>query len=205
MLHPNTIDQTMHRVLLSMLSKEYLNDFSLVGRTSLSIGYGHRKSVAIYLFSPSPFEPSLVDGLLKTDYSHYVYKENNRYMLFCDIGLVKTGIIHHPFAGLSPVEIIAKVRMFSIRDVAAMKLSAICNRRRKKDFCDVWALLQHFTSSQLADFVIEKYGEEKLIFLKKSIVYFEQADNDIELPEIPVKKLTRNKVKEIEYKSFISL
>jgi hypothetical protein len=85
--------------------------------------------------------------------------------------------------------------MFSIQDVAVMKLFAICKRGRKKDFCDMWALLQHFTSGQLVDFLIEKYGEEKLIFLKKSIVYFEQADNDIELPEILVKKLTWNKVK----------
>ena len=98
MLHLNTIDETVHRVLLSLLSKKYLNDFSLVGRTSLSIRYGHRKSVDIYLFSPSPFEPSLVDGLLKTDYSDCVYRGNNGYQFFCDIGPVKTDIIHHPFA-----------------------------------------------------------------------------------------------------------
>ena len=86
-----------------------------------------------------------------------------------------------------------------------MKLFAICKRGRQKDFCDVWALLQHFRPGELANFFIEKYGEEKLIFLKKSIVYFEEADADTEQPEILVKKLTWNKVKEIVYKSFISL
>jgi predicted nucleotidyltransferase component of viral defense system len=204
MLHLNTIDETTHRVLLSLLGKKYLNDFSLVGGTSLSLRYGHRKSIDIDLFSPKEFTPSMLDELIKTDYPEYVYRGNNRNMLFCNIGPVKTDIIYHPFALLSPVETINDIRMFSIEDVAAMKMFAVCKRGTRKDFYDVWALLRHFTPQKLAALFVEKYGEEKLIFLKKSIVYFEEAD-DSEQPEILIKDLKWEQVKKIVYTRFINL
>jgi predicted nucleotidyltransferase component of viral defense system len=204
MLHLNTINETMHQVLLSLLDKDYLKNFSLVGGTSLSLRYGHRKSIDIDLFSPNEFTPSSLDQIIKIDFPDYVYRGNNRYMLFCDIGPVKTDIIYHPFALLSPVETIDNIRMFSIEDVAAMKLFAICKRGTKKDFYDVRELLRHFTAKKLTDFFVDKYGEEKLIFLKKSVVYFEEAD-DSEQPEILTKDLKWEQVKKTVYTSFISL
>jgi predicted nucleotidyltransferase component of viral defense system len=204
MLHLNTIDNATHQVLLSLLNKEYLKEFSLVGGTSLSLRYGHRKSIDIDLFSPQEFDPALVDSLLKSEYPEYVYRGNNRFMLFCSIGPVKTDIIHHPFNLLSPVETIDNVRMFSIEDVAAMKLFAICKRGTRKDFYDLWVLLQHFTPEKLADVFITKYGEEKLIFLQKSVLYYEEADNS-EQPEVLIKKLDWEKVKKEVYKAFVNL
>ena len=165
MLHLNTIDKVSHQVLLSLLKKEYLKDFALVGCTSLSLRYGHRKSIDLDLFSTKEFDPALLDVLLKSDYPGYVYRGNNRYMLFCNIGPVKSDIIYHPFDFLSPIETIENIRMFSIEDVAAMKLFAICKRGTRKDFYDLWMLLQHFTPKKLKSFFIEKYGEEKLIYL----------------------------------------
>lgn len=88
-------------------------------------------------------------------------------MLFCNIGPIKSDIVYHPFELLNPVEILDGIRMFSIEDVAAMKLFAICKRGTRKDFYDVWALLQHFDANQLADYFVEKYGEDKLIFFKE--------------------------------------
>ncbi|MEO6219444.1 MAG: nucleotidyl transferase AbiEii/AbiGii toxin family protein, partial [Ginsengibacter sp.] len=163
-----------------------------------------KKSIDIDLFSTKEFNPSLIEDLIKTDYPDYVYRGNNRYMLFCNIGTVKSDIIYHPFELLSPVETIDNIRMFSVEDVAAMKLFAICKRGTRKDFYDVWTLLQYFTPKKLAEFFIEKYGHEKLIFLKKSIVYFEEADIS-EQPEVLVKNLTWEQVKKMIYKSFISL
>jgi predicted nucleotidyltransferase component of viral defense system len=204
MLHLNTIDETMYQILLSILAKDYFKEFSLVGGTSLSLRYGHRKSIDIDLFSPNEFDPALMDSLLKAEYPEYVYRGNNRFMLFCNIGPVKSDIIHHPFNLLSPVETIDNIRMFSIEDVAAMKLFAICKRGTRKDFYDLWVLVQHFTPNQLAAFFVEKYGEEKLIFLRKSVVYFEEA-NITNQPEVLIPKLSWEKVKKEVYASFTDL
>lgn len=204
MLHLNTIDEKTHQVLLSLLGKKYFSDFSLVGGTSLSLRYGHMRSIDIDLFSQKEFDPSILEELLKIDYPEYIYRGNNSHMLFCNIGTVKSDLVYHPFALLSPIETIDKIRMFAVQDVAAMKLFAICKRGTRKDFYDLWALLQHFTPNMLVEFFIEKYGAEKLIFFKKSVIYFEEADSS-EQPEILVKDLDWEKIKKIVYKTFISL
>lgn len=108
MLHLNTIDKTAHQVLLSLLKKEYLKNFALVGGTSLSLRYGHRKSIDLDLFSTIEFDPSQLDVLLKSDYSDYVYRGNNRYMLFAILGLLNqtlSTILLISFRQLKPLKI----------------------------------------------------------------------------------------------------
>ena len=94
--------------------------------------------------------------------------------------------------------------MFSIEDVAAMKLFSICKRGTRKDFYDLWMLLQHFTAKKTQEFLYRKYGNEKLIFLSKSIIYFEEADIS-EQPEVLVKNLDWEKVKKYVYRNFVNL
>ncbi len=204
MLHLNTIDETTKQTLLSLLNKNYLTDFALVGGTSLSLRFGHRKSIDIDLFSTKEFEPLVLDELLKADYPEYVYRGNNKYMLFCNIASVKADIIFHPFLLLKPVEAIEGIRMFSVEDIAAMKLFAICKRGTRKDFYDVCVLLQHFKPPELFDLFIEKYGVDKLIFLKKSLIYFDDAEES-DQPEVLIKNLSWETVKKTVYNSFAEL
>lgn len=204
MLHLNTIDNETHKVLLSALQKDYLQNFSLAGGTSLSLRFGHRKSIDIDLFSTKEFEPAVIDELLKLDYTGYQYRGNNRLMLFCNINDIKCDIIYHPFRLLYPVETIENIRMFSVQDVAAMKLFAICKRGTKKDFYDLWLLVQHYTPKELAGFFVKKYGHDKLIYLRKSILYYEDAEYSTE-PEILLANLNWEKVKKEVYTQFINL
>lgn len=201
MLHLNTIDPDTHDTLLSLSSKDYLSNFSRVGGTNLSLRFGHRKSIDIDFFSTSLFQPLQIEELLSLDFTDYTYRGNNKYMLFCNIGPVKTDIVHHPFALLEPLEIIENIRMFSAQDVAAMKLFAVCKRGTRKDFYDIWELLKHFSKKELMNLFVKKYGEDKLIFLEKSILYFDDADES-EQPEILVKNLSWERVKREIYQSF---
>ncbi|MGC4235444.1 MAG: nucleotidyl transferase AbiEii/AbiGii toxin family protein [Niabella sp.] len=201
MLHLNTIDDFTHTLLLSLCAKDYLSNFALVGGTNLSLRFGHRKSIDIDFFSVSPFLPVQIEELLSRDFTDYIYRGSNKYMLFCNIGNVKTDIVHHPFALLAPLEATEGIRMFSVQDVAAMKLFAICKRGTRKDFYDVWVLLKYFSKDELMALFIKKYGEDKVIFLEKSILYFEDADES-EQPEILIEDLSWEKVKEDIYNLF---
>ncbi len=201
MLHLNTIDEFTNELLVSLCNKDYLNDFALVGGTNLSLRFGHRKSIDIDLFSTRPFQPSQLEDLLSMDFAGYSYRGNNKYMLFCNIGPVKTDLVHHPFELLAPLEVIENIKMFSVQDVAAMKLFAVCKRGTRKDFYDIWMLLKYFTRNELMDLFVKKYGEDKIIFLEKSILYFDDADESEE-PEILLKNVDWKKVKRDIYQSF---
>ena len=61
---------------------------------------------------------------------------------------------------LLPVVEVEGIRKADIRDIAALKLEAIIQRKEEKDFRDVHALLQQFTLAELIDFFKQHYPHQ---------------------------------------------
>lgn len=193
MLHLNTIEETVYETLSSFHTKDYLDNFALVGGTNLSLRYGHRKSIDLDMFSIKPFDPTKLDELLTIDFN-YQYRSNNKYMLFGYINGIKVDWVHHPFDLLRPIEVINGFRLFSIDDVSAMKLFAVTKRGSKKDFFDIYKLCEDLGREKLFKNFADKYGEEKIWMMNLSLIYFEDAEKE-EDPEILEKLLSWEKVK----------
>lgn len=70
--------------------------------------------------------------------------------------------------------------MLSLEDIAPMKLDAISGRGSKKDFYDVYFLLQHFTLEKMFQLYQEKYPHQTTFHLLRSLAYFKDADKDPE-------------------------
>jgi predicted nucleotidyltransferase component of viral defense system len=66
--------------------------------------------------------------------------------------------------------------MASVEDIAAMKLDAITGRGSKKDFYDLYFLLQQFSIDDLFSFYIEKYPHQTTFHVIRSLTYFEDAE-----------------------------
>ena len=66
-----------------------------------------------------------------------------------------------------------------------MKLHTICGRGKKKDFFDVYALLQLYSRETLIEWFTQKYDDKQLFFLWRSILYFEDAENDPDIEGYP--------------------
>ncbi len=201
MLHLNTIDESVHHTLLSLMGKDYLRDFALVGGTSLALRYGHRNSIDIDLFSPIKFDGEILRMTLEIDYKSFDFTGSNKYMMFCYINQVKTDFILHPHRLLKQIEVIDNIRMFSIEDVTAMKLQAVTQRGSKKDFYDVWQLLQVMTAQKLIEIYAAKYTESQVWMLLNSLLYFIDAEQQAP-PEIFINNLTWDKVKKTIIKAF---
>lgn len=75
------------------------------------------------------------------------------------------------------------IRMFSVEDIAAMKLNAICGRGSKKDFYDIYSLLQLFSLKELLAFYDYKFQSDNSWMALRSMQYFEDADAQEE-PEL---------------------
>lgn len=75
----------------------------------------------------------------------------------------------------SPLNI-DNLNLASIQDIAAMKLSAITGRGSRKNFIDLYFILQQFTLPQIFDFYNSKFpdGTDFLVF--KSLTYFDDAE-----------------------------
>jgi predicted nucleotidyltransferase component of viral defense system len=194
MLHLNTIDSNTHATLLSLLEKDYLDKFSLAGGTSLALRFGHRNSIDLDFFSIESFDPLLLRNILQADYPDLIFSGNNKYMLFCTINSIKVDFVYHPYPLIEPSEIIENIRLFSLKDVVAMKFQAITQRGSKKDFYDLWQLLQLMQPEELIKIYADKYGEQQIWMMLTSVTYFYDAEEQPE-PKIFVKDLNWREVK----------
>lgn len=157
----------------------FLQQFSLVGGTALSLRYGHRSSVDLDLFSHETFDNVSIEADLKREFSEEFHFESGHKNvgIFCYIQGVKVDIVYFPHQPIADFVTKNTIRMYSSADIAAMKIQAILGRGRKKDFWDLYELLQHYSLQQLIDWHKQKYPSQMLaISIPNAITYFVDAD-----------------------------
>ena len=76
--------------------------------------------------------------------------------------------------------VVDNIRMLSTKDIAAMKLSAIAGRGSKKDFIDLYFLLEKFSLAEILSFYTQKYHDGSAFMVQKSLTYFEDANIQLE-------------------------
>jgi predicted nucleotidyltransferase component of viral defense system len=175
MLQSQTVESNTLELLKSLMQKEYLDSFVLVGGTALALQLGNRESIDLDLFSNTDFASNdLLTSLLK-DYQIVVNNQLSQ-TLITTINHVKVDFIkfHYPF--IRPFLVIENIRMASLEDIAAMKLDAIIGRGSKKDFYDLFFLLQHYSIDELFSFYTEKYPHQTTFHVARSLTYFDDAD-----------------------------
>lgn len=198
MLHLTTIDADTYSILQKIFRIAIIrNGFALAGGTSLAIQIGHRKSLDLDIFSPDDFDVRELEIVLATnaDFSFH-YLGNNSRMLFGNVNNIKCDFIQEPATLLEPFSVADGINYFSVKDIAAMKLHTICGRGKKKDFFDVYALLQLYGREKLIEWFVHKYDEKQLFFLWRSILYFDDAENDPDIEGFAPFTMKRKEIKE---------
>ena len=193
MLHTQTVSGAALDLLKELMAMPALRQFALVGGTNLSLRLGHRRSIDIDLFTNEVFQPEVIYNQLLSNFSEIILASQSETMLFMYINDVKTDMVLLPYPYLEPIEEIEGVRFASIPDIAAMKLSAIARRGVKKDFWDVAELLDVYSIGEMVAFYKAKYSSHDIFHLLRSLVYFEDAEAQVD-PD-PLKKITWKQVK----------
>jgi len=167
--------------LKQLMGLAALKDFTLVGGTALSLKFGHRKSIDLDLFSISKFDNQELKDLLAANFESFESSvPNNAPGVFAYIDGVKVDFVQYHFHPLiRPVEIVDGVRMASDEDIAAMKIFAILQRAKKKDFWDINLLLEKFGLENIISFYREKFPKNQmLISISQALLYFDDVEND---------------------------
>ena len=179
MLQTRSVHTPTLELLKQLLKFESLSNFHLVGGTALALQFGHRISEDIDLFTQESFsseelERSIFEKLNGANIAVDMAKENT---LKLRIDHIKVDLLYYPYRLIDmPLEIDG-IRMLSIKDIAAMKLSAVSKRGAKKDFFDIYELLQEkYTLKEMLDHYKTKYENHALGFLTRSLLYFDDAE-----------------------------
>lgn len=185
-LEPGTLD-----ILKHCMELECLKPFVLVGGTALALQYGHRTSMDLDFFGAvnNLDEPSITQGLNTIAPTRLV--NSSMVMLGYFMGNLKVDIVKYRYPLVKPVIEINNIRLASPEDIAAMKLSAITGRGKKKDFTDLYYLLEYFSCEQLFEFYSKKYTDGNQYLVLRSLGYFDDADQD-EDPEFLKKNSWKN-------------
>jgi predicted nucleotidyltransferase component of viral defense system len=154
-------------------------------------------SVDLDLFSGTSFSTENLNKELNAGFHpEYELLGMNKSMLFTNIKKVKCDFIVEPAVTIKPHVFMKGVRLYRVEDICAMKMHTICGRGKKKDFFDIYALLQLFSWEEMLGWFKEKYGDSQYYYLWKSIQYFEDAEDDPDIVGFPPFSATWEQIKE---------
>ena len=98
---------------------------------------------------------------------------------------IKIDFVNYRYNWLDPAIEENGIRLASPRDIAAMKINAIEGRGTKKDFIDIYFLLQHYSLENILKFYADKYPDNSQFRALMSLTYFEDAEEQF-MPEMLV-------------------
>lgn len=177
MLYKHTVEPKLLEFLNKISANEKFSRFSLVGGTALALQIGHRHSIDLDFFSTSDFDhDEIIEELNELSQNVTVTKQSKN-ILITSVEGVKIDFVNYklyPFIRNFVVE--ENIKMASKEDIAAMKLNAISNRGTKKDFIDLFFLMNFFTLSEMIQFYREKYSNHSEFGMIKSLTYFYEAE-----------------------------
>lgn len=169
---PHTLELLKHLMAAPLLDK-----CRLVGDTSLALQYGHRSSVDLDLFGEIPEDDFVFIDILE-QFGKVQGQKTSKIIKSFVIDGIKVDFVnysHYPWIEEPVVE--NGLRLASPKDVAAMKISAIEGRGSKKDFIDLYFLLQHYSLEEMLDFYTQKYPQYSMFRTRMALTYFEDAEN----------------------------
>ena len=176
MLQLQTVAPDTLELLKTIASKPEMKGFRLVGGTALALQYGHRQSVDLDFFgSPLASQEDTID-MLSSLGNITIHNRTDKILQVVLRGIKVDVIDYSRYGWIDPPVVDDGIVLASPRDIAAMKINAIEGRGSRKDFVDIYMLLQHYTLSELLDFYSMKYPNYSIFRALLSLTYFDDAE-----------------------------
>ena len=201
MLHYNTVNTKTLELLNKIQSVDIFKNLRLVGGTSLALQIGHRESIDLDFFGELNIDKFEILSALN-NIGKVQIKQSTKNINIFSVNEIKVDIVNYPYPWLEKTNLQDKLKLAGKSDIAAMKLSAITGRGSKKDFIDLYFLLQEYSLMEIIKFYEQKYHDGSTFLVLRSLVYFDDADQE-PMPKMlkivdwhKVKEVIREKLKE---------
>lgn len=177
MLYLETVESSTLELLKKLQQLPVLEQTRLVGGTALALQLGHRKSIDLDFFGTVDCEAEYLRESIAGIASLTILKESPHIHIYIVDG-IKVDIVNYKYPWLDDVVLEQGLRLASVNDIAAMKITAIIGRGTKKDFIDIAFLLHHFSLEEILHFYAAKYNDSSVFMAMKSLAYFDDAEAD---------------------------
>ncbi|MFZ1806379.1 MAG: nucleotidyl transferase AbiEii/AbiGii toxin family protein [Cyclobacteriaceae bacterium] len=166
-MHKETVTPELFKILQKLMTLEQLAPLRLVGGTAISLQMGHRKSLDIDLFCNEKLSKQTLIASLQKNFEN-TQPFTTSYSVNTTINDIKVDIYDDwsiPFK--KPVLNQEGVRLANLEDLVAFKLTAITERREKKDYVDLFFLFNKFGAAKMLD----QYKIYNPLLSSKSILF----------------------------------
>lgn len=155
----------------------WLEDFYLAGGTALALQIGHRQSVDFDFFKQGSFDNRDIIKNVEKCGSFELFTQGAD-TIHGALNGVQISFFRLEDKLVSQTLMYGHMRIAGMLDIAAMKLNAISGRGTRKDFVDLYFLLQDFSLVELFKKYELKYGKSASnnYHLLKSLTYFGDAE-----------------------------
>ena len=180
----NIIDKDRYKLLKDIIETVTIPTYYMIGGTALSLQMRLRESFDFDFCVPTQFNNELLlEELGKI--GEMKVKQNQSGT--CDVILngVQVSFFYYPNKIINELvkpQEMPKLRMASILDIAIMKIVAIGGRGAKKDFFDLYNIINkcRISIKELAEGLIEKCGSKtNYVNIIMGLSYFEDAEQEI--------------------------
>ena len=180
----NIIDKDRYKLLKDIIETVTIPTYYMIGGTALSLQMGLRESFDFDFCVPTQFNNELLlEELGKI--GEMKVKQNQSGT--CDVILngVQVSFFYYPNKIINELvkpQEMPKLRIASILDIAIMKVAAIGGRGAKKDFFDLYNIINKCKISikEFAEGLIEKCGNKtNYVNIIMGLSYFEDAEQEI--------------------------
>ncbi len=176
MLSIQTVKPDTLELLKAISAQPEVQETRLVGGTALALQYGHRQSIDLDFFGHLPEDKdSLIEAVCRV--GEVAVINRSKIILQMVVNQVKVDFVDYsrypwidePIYGDGFV-------LASDKDIAAMKVNAIIGRGTRKDFIDLYVLLQHYSLPEIMESYRKKYPEFSEYRALLSMTYFDDAE-----------------------------
>jgi len=157
------------------MQERIFNEFVLVGGTALGLKLGHRNSIDIDLFGKNKVNDLEFSPVLSSFGDLQLIQKSPRILIYTLSG-IKIDFVDYQYEWIKPYDVIEGIRVASLEDIAALKLSTIAGRGGKKDFFDIHKLLTYFSLKEMIAFYNKNFPDGSEFLVLKSLSYFDDAN-----------------------------
>ena len=191
-MHGEILKEKEKRALVILGKQKILDIAYLAGGTAAALHLGHRYSYDFDFFTQSEFDETILSKQIIEYLPDFHIKYTKWRTIFGDIHGNKFSLFYYKYPLLFNSHSFLGINIADIKDIAVMKIHAISDRHVKRDFIDLFFILNEniLNLQEVFNLYDKKYKvlKQNKFILIKSLTYFDEADQDI-MPEMikPVK------------------
>ena len=170
---PNTLE-----LLKKISTQPEMKGLRLVGGTSLALQYGHRQSIDLDFFGEPAASQEEILFMLERIGEYKLRNRTNNILQLIVNGVMVDIVDYSRYPWIDEPVCEDGLLLASPKDIAAMKINAIEGRGSRKDFIDIYLLLQHYSLEELLQFYSQKYSNYSIFRALLSLTYFDDAENE---------------------------